>query len=191
MRRGLYFRPARRRLKNRLAALAFRWVWTRIPSALGPSDRFLQTRWGPGYPGPPSRPGEFHPEPLTEPYVRLSPHTARATHRRLPPSGEDAGFLRLPVDPAASPRVTHPLRPTGITPFHRYWAVRTWSGPSVLSASRDHRLCLSLGMGPARISGSTRKPRLRVTPPEHLRCRPRSFRCVIRRSLALVSLIHT
>jgi hypothetical protein len=26
----------------------------------------------------PSRPGEFHPEPLTEPYVNLSIHTARA-----------------------------------------------------------------------------------------------------------------
>jgi len=25
----------------------------------------------------PSRPGEFHPEPLTEPYVNLSIHTAR------------------------------------------------------------------------------------------------------------------
>ncbi len=30
-----------------------------------------------------SRPGEFHPEPLTEPYVNLSIHTARATARRL------------------------------------------------------------------------------------------------------------
>ena len=27
----------------------------------------------------PSRPGEFHPEPLTDPYVNLSIHTARAT----------------------------------------------------------------------------------------------------------------
>ncbi len=34
----------------------------------------------------PCRPGEFHPEPLTEPYVNLSIHTARATARRLPPS---------------------------------------------------------------------------------------------------------
>jgi len=34
----------------------------------------------------PSRPGEFHPEPLTEPYVNLSIHTARVTARRLPPS---------------------------------------------------------------------------------------------------------
>jgi hypothetical protein len=27
----------------------------------------------------PSRPGESHPEPLTDPYVNLSIHTARAT----------------------------------------------------------------------------------------------------------------
>ena len=47
----------------------------------------------------PSRPGEFHPEPLTEPDMRLSPHPARATQRRLAPSGEKAGFLRSPVDP--------------------------------------------------------------------------------------------
>jgi hypothetical protein len=31
-------------------------------------------------PTPPSRPGEFHPEPLTEPCVTVSSHTARAIH---------------------------------------------------------------------------------------------------------------
>ena len=34
----------------------------------------------------PSRPGEFHREPLTEPDLNLSIHPARATHRRLPSS---------------------------------------------------------------------------------------------------------
>jgi Ca2+-binding RTX toxin-like protein len=34
----------------------------------------------------PSRPGEFHPEPLTDPDLILSHHPARATARRLPPS---------------------------------------------------------------------------------------------------------
>jgi len=34
----------------------------------------------------PSRPGEFHPEPLTDPDLILSHHPARATVRRLPPS---------------------------------------------------------------------------------------------------------
>jgi hypothetical protein len=45
----------------------------------------------------PSRPGEFHPESLTDPDVILSHHPARATTRRLPPSIVDrvppaAGF---------------------------------------------------------------------------------------------------
>ena len=37
----------------------------------------------------PSRPGEFHPEPLTDPDLTLSRHPARATNRRLPPSVEN------------------------------------------------------------------------------------------------------
>jgi len=37
----------------------------------------------------PSRPGEFHPESLTDPDVILSHHPARATMRRLPPSIDD------------------------------------------------------------------------------------------------------
>jgi hypothetical protein len=52
--------------------------------------------------GPPSRPGEFHPEPLTEPDRTLSRHPARATGRRLPPSVENLGFLLLPVDPRST-----------------------------------------------------------------------------------------
>src|SRR5260370_35459557 len=36
----------------------------------------------------PSRPGEFHPEPLTDPHLTLSRHPARAIARRLPPSIE-------------------------------------------------------------------------------------------------------
>src|SRR6266496_5223542 len=46
---------------------------------------------------PPSRPGEFHPEPLTEPDLNLSAYPARATHGRLP-SSPNIEFLRLPVD---------------------------------------------------------------------------------------------
>ena len=34
----------------------------------------------------PSRPGEFHPKPLTDPDLNLSIHPARVTARRLPPS---------------------------------------------------------------------------------------------------------
>src|SRR5580698_2537468 len=52
--------------------------------------------WSP--PEPPSRPGEFRPEPLTDPDLSLSTHPARATHRKLPPSVEISRFLLLPVD---------------------------------------------------------------------------------------------
>ncbi len=37
----------------------------------------------------PSRPGESHPEPLTDPDLTLSRHPAHATERRLPPSAEN------------------------------------------------------------------------------------------------------
>src|SRR5204862_4660969 len=37
----------------------------------------------------PSRPGDFHPEPLTDPDLTLSRHPARATERRLPPPVEN------------------------------------------------------------------------------------------------------
>src|SRR5215831_6311702 len=63
----------------------------------------------------PSRPGEFHPESLTEPYVNLSIHTARATARRLPPSTDcrappvagwpDRTAMACPFAPRALPRL--------------------------------------------------------------------------------------
>ena len=49
----------------------------------------------------PSRPGEFHPEPPTDPDVNLSIHPARATQRRLPPSiriRSSSGFPLTPPD---------------------------------------------------------------------------------------------
>ncbi len=49
---------------------------------------------------PPSRPGEFHPEPLTDPDVNLSIHPARATHRRLPPSVKERSSSGCPLTPA-------------------------------------------------------------------------------------------
>jgi hypothetical protein len=49
------------------------------------SETHRENRRGAQQPWP-SRPSEFHPEPLTEPYVNLSIHTARAIARRLPPS---------------------------------------------------------------------------------------------------------
>ena len=49
----------------------------------------------------PSRPGEFHPEPLTDPDLNLSIHPAHVTARRLPPSAEPSGSSRFdPVGPS-------------------------------------------------------------------------------------------
>jgi hypothetical protein len=47
----------------------------------------------------PSRPGQFHPGPLTEPYVSISIHTARAAARRLPAFQWIIGVLPLSIDP--------------------------------------------------------------------------------------------
>src|SRR5262249_25511417 len=58
----------------------------------------------------PSRPGEFHPEPLTDPYVSLSTYTARAIARRLPPSAERRAPPSEPVGP------NQPRRPTSFAP---------------------------------------------------------------------------
>jgi|SRR5580704_11229602 hypothetical protein len=77
---------------------------------------------GPG--GLPGRPGEFRPEPPTDPDVNLSIHPARATPKKVAAFRQDQGLIRFPVDPISA-GVTCPLRSTGITPFHRYYeAVR-------------------------------------------------------------------
>src|SRR6476469_4847140 len=50
----------------------------------------------------PSRPGEFRPEPLTDPDRILSHHPARAIARRLPPSTERRAPPGEPVGPHPS-----------------------------------------------------------------------------------------
>ncbi len=95
----------------------------------------------PRFPSP-SRPGEFHPEPLTEPDVRLSPHPARATQRRLTPSGKTVGFLRSPVDPTSAASDPPPSLHGHYPASSLLWGGPRLTGPSVLSASRVRRLCL-------------------------------------------------
>src|SRR6266849_2417365 len=70
----------------------------------------------------PSRPGEFHPEPLTDPDLTLSRHPARAIARRLPPSIEHrvppgVGWTQHQLT-RAKLAMACPLRSTGITPLH-------------------------------------------------------------------------
>jgi hypothetical protein len=72
----------------------------------------------------PSRPGELHPEPLTEPDLTLSRHPARATARRLPPSIEQSGSSRCRLT-RAKWRWPAPFAPRALRPLHRYYeAVR-------------------------------------------------------------------
>jgi hypothetical protein len=91
----------------------------------------------------PSRPGEFHPKPLTDPDVILSHHPARATARRLPPSAEHSGSSRFdPVGPGSTP-MTCPLCSAGITPPQRYYgAVRPSPAHRYFRPRGWRRLCL-------------------------------------------------
>src|SRR5258707_13005409 len=65
----------------------------------------------------PSRPGEFHPEPLTDPDLNLSIHPARVIARRLPPSAEPSGSSRYhPVGPSST-AMTCPFAPRALPRF--------------------------------------------------------------------------
>src|SRR5260370_11972013 len=65
----------------------------------------------------PSRPGEFHPEPLTDPDLNLSIHPARGIARRLPPSAEPSGSSRYhPVGPSST-AMTCPFAPRALPRF--------------------------------------------------------------------------
>ncbi len=94
-------------------------------------------------PSLPSRPGEFHPESLTDPDVILSHHPARATARRLPPSAERSGSSRFnPVGPCST-AMTCPLCSAGITPLrHYYGAVRPSPAHRYFRPRGWSRLCL-------------------------------------------------
>jgi hypothetical protein len=106
----------------------------------------------------PSRPGEFHPEPLTDPDLTLSRYPARATARRLPPSVENWSSSCLPVGSLPT-SVTYPLRSTGITPASLLLqSSPPLAGASVLSASRLEPLVPFPLPSPARFSRSAREP---------------------------------
>jgi hypothetical protein len=49
---------------------------------------------------PPSRPGELHPEPLTDLDMNLSIHPARATPVRLPACGKTMSSSGFPLTPS-------------------------------------------------------------------------------------------
>src|SRR5215831_14596197 len=65
---------------------------------LGKSPSIYLSRRSPALSCRPSRPGESHPEALTDPCLSLSTHTARVIHEGLPPFATISRFLPLPVD---------------------------------------------------------------------------------------------
>src|SRR3984957_18262949 len=113
----------------------------------------------------PSRPGEFHPEPLTDPDLNLSIHPARVTARRLPPSAEPSGSSRYaPVGPSST-AMTCPLGSTGITPLHRYYeAVRPSPAHRYFGLAVGAACALSLGIAGHVLTFHTRA-RLSFAPP--------------------------
>src|SRR6516225_1528773 len=114
----------------------------------------------------PSRPGEFHPEPLTDPDVILSHHPARATERRPPPSVEKSGLFLLSVGPLST-SVTCPLCSTGITPLPGYYrAVRPCPPHRYFRPRRFAACAFSLGIVGQVLKFRTRA-RMRVMPPIH------------------------
>src|ERR1700730_14104453 len=93
---GIQISPSRQRTWQRKTPHQASAIEQRVPSVATSNVRgwsgypqILSVKADiPAQPPRPSRPGEFHPEPLTDPDLTLSRHPARATARRLPPSIE-------------------------------------------------------------------------------------------------------
>jgi hypothetical protein len=114
---------------------------------------------------PPSSPGEFRPEALTDPCMTVSSHTARAIHGRLPPSAGIIEFLRLPVDSLRSRhRLPAPFAPRELPRFF-----------TTMEQSELGRRLGTFGLAglplvpfplssPTKFSSSVRKPRLESRP---------------------------
>ena len=116
---------------------------------------------------PPSSPGGFHPEALTEPCVTVSSHTARAMHRRLPPAATTPRLLLSPVGPPVTARMAHPLGSTGIPPLHRsYEVVRPCSPDQDIRPRGATAWAFSLPTAAQVLKFRTRA-KMRVTPPVH------------------------
>src|SRR5215471_19809306 len=113
----------------------------------------------------PSRPREFHPEPLTDPDVILSHHPARAIARRLPPSAEIAGSSRLTQLARAQRQWPAPFAPWALPHFV---ATTRQSAPlrriGTFSLTVGAACAFSLGIAGQVLTFHTRA-RLRFAPP--------------------------
>src|SRR5208283_1414514 len=84
-----------------LKSAPFRSHWKLLPSSTKGSRVISQVELRPSRPVElPGRPGEFRPEPPTDPDVNLSIHPARATQRKLPPSIKTRSSSGYPLTPS-------------------------------------------------------------------------------------------
>src|SRR6266480_6439287 len=112
----------------------------------------------------PSRPGESHPRPLTEPDVNLSIHPARATQGRLPPSAETKGSSGFPLTQSQRGDPTPSLQPH-YEPSSLLRVGPPQCSASVRSPRGFRRLGFSLRIRATGSCSSTRQPDMRFTPP--------------------------
>ena len=81
-----------------------------------------------GRPAPPSRPGEFHPEALTEPCVTVSRHTARAILEGCLPPPQSVGSSCCQLTKLIMTRMA---RPFGLRTLLRFLATTSRSVPAL------------------------------------------------------------
>ena len=115
----------------------------------------------------PSRPGEFHPEPLTDPDLSLSAHPARATLGKLPPSARTGRFLLLPVD-QIDPDAGDP--PPSLHGHYSVSSVLRGSPPltgALVFRPRGATACAFSLIIASQVLKFHTKARMRFTPPEH------------------------
>jgi hypothetical protein len=106
----------------------------------------------------PGRPGEFRPEPPTDPDVNLSIHPARATQRRLPPSIKTRSSSGSPLTP---PRRGWPA-PFAPRELPRFLATTKQCAPGQCIGTFGlvgSPLVPFLFASPTRFSSSVRKPK--------------------------------
>ena len=138
----------------------------------------------------PRRPGELRPEPLTDPCLTVSGHTARATPGRPAPSAETIGFLPLLVDSCRS-RLGDPpsFAPRALQPSGRYYgAVRPCSAHRYCRPRGASAWAFSLSITDQVLKFRT-KARMRVTPLKytgHRMAVSRSLPCCSRNKRDLV-----
>src|SRR5262245_1041630 len=88
----------------------------------------------------PSRPGESHPEALTDPCLSLSAHTARAIHGELALSVTTRRFLPLPVDQSGYDANDPPPSLHGHYPISSL-SGRRWRTLALATVRRSNRTC--------------------------------------------------